>query len=454
MNFSLHSPQSLWIAEMNSIDRFRQNTFRCSNPGMNAGLRTLALAVLVSLIPGFLFAQAQSSDWTSWRGPATNGKAPASAVLPPLEWDETKNVIWKVPIPGRGHSCPIVLRDRIYMATADAAKGTQSVICHERATGKPVWKRDVHVGGLPPEIHNKNTHASSTIATNGKGLFIPFLNGGKTVLSALALDGRVVWQKTIAPFRPKYPFGFAASPALFKDLVIIASESEAETCLVAFKQVNGAEVWRTQREQNSSYSSPALLTIDGKPVVVMSGSQAVRAYDPATGREVWSAPGSAKHTAGTVTGEGNHVVASGGYPQNETVCVEVRGGVARPIWTNRQKVYEQSMLMHGGHVYAVNDTGIAYCWRIADGEEKWRNRLKGPISASPTLVGDRIYISNERGTTFVFRANPERFELLAENQLGDDTFPTAAFLDGKIYLRTAFRDGTRQEFLYCLGSKE
>ena len=145
------------------------------------------------------------------------------------------------------------------------------------------------------------------------------------------------------------------------------------------------------------------------------------------------------------------MVGSGGYPQSETVCVKADGS-GEIMWTNKQKNYEQSMLIHRGHVFCVNDNGIAYCWDLETGKQKWKSRLAGPVSASPTLIGDRIYASNEKGTTFVFEANPDKFQSLGTNQLGDEAFATPTILDGKIYARVASGKGPgRQETLYCIG---
>lgn len=410
-------------------------------------IRCCSLSVLVCTL---LLASTSANDWAGWRGPTGNGIAP-DGPPPPLTWSETENVLWVVDVPGRGHSTPTVIGERIYMATADDAG--QYVLIFDRATGESLGKHTVHSGGIPKTIHQKNTHASSSIATNGKQLHICFYNAGKIKHSCLDMDGKILWQTDVAPFEQKYEFGFAASPILYQQHVIVTAESEAETAIVAYNKADGKELWRTARPQNTSYSTPGLLKVAGRDQLIMTGGQELRSYDPATGALLWKAPGSAQHTAGTVTGEGDLVIGSGGYPQRETVCVKADGS-GKVMWTNKMKCYEQSMLMHGGYVYMVNDDGIAACYVAETGEEKWKERTKGPVSASPVLVGDRIYASNEAGTTFVLEATPERFDVLAKNQLGNDSFATPIFLDGKVYIRTAFRgDDGRQERLYCIGSK-
>ena len=183
---------------------------------------------------------------------------------------------------------------------------------------------------------------------------------------------------------------------------------------------------------------------------MLSGNEQVRAYHPDTGALLWSAPGASTTTSGTVVTDGVRVLSAGGFPQKATVCADPSG---KEIWRNNKGSYEQSMLVHEGFVYTLTDSGVAYCWRISDGEEMWGQRLKGPVSASPVLVGDVIYQTNEAGLTYVFKAQPGGFELLAENQLGDEAFATLAICGDRIYTRVATRPegGARTEWFYCIG---
>ena len=189
----------------------------------------------------------------------------------------------------------------------------------------------------------------------------------------------------------------------------------------------------------------------GKDQLLISGGDKVSSFDPATGKALWNAPGTTAATCGTAVWEGDLVFASGGYPGAETVAVRADG--SRIVaWKNVQRLYEQSLLAHDGHVYALTGAGIAFCWRATDGQEMWRQRLKGPVSASPVIAGDNIYWPNELGTLYVFKANPEKFDLVAENQIGTDSFPSPAICGGQIFLRVGdSSSGKRQEFLYCFG---
>ncbi len=151
--------------------------------------------------------------------------------------------------------------------------------------------------------------------------------------------------------------------------------------------------------------------------------------------------------------DGDVVFASGGYPQSETVAIKADGS-GEVLWQNGQKCYEQSMLATGGHLYALTGDGILFCWRGSDGQEMWKHRLRGPVSASPILAGGHIYWANELGTLYAFKPNPDKFELVSENQLGDESFASPAVGGNHLFLRVAKRGPQRPEFLYCLGRSD
>lgn len=241
------------------------------------------------------------------------------------------------------------------------------------------------------------------------------------------------------------------SPILYGTTVIVAADYEKGGWIAAFDGKSGDEVWRTKRPFMLSFSSPVVADVAGREQLLISGCSLVASYDPQTGKPLWDVEATTMATCGTIVWDGDLIFASGGYPKPETVCIRADGS-KEVLWTNSQKCYEQSMMAVDGYVYCLTDKGVAYCWRGSDGEEMWKERLSGPVSASPVLVGDTIYQSNEGGTTFVFKANPERFEEVAVNRLGDESFASPAICGGRIYLRVADNSGNnRQEYLYCIG---
>ncbi|WP_158261133.1 MULTISPECIES: PQQ-binding-like beta-propeller repeat protein [Pirellulaceae] len=386
----------------------------------------------------------EPGDWLQWRGPDSNNIAPGPAA--PTQWNETENVKWKVEVPGRGHSSPIIVGDLIVLTTANEGRQTASVLAFDKMTGKSVWQTPVFQGGFQGEIHPKNTHATSTVASNGKQLFVVFIQNQSVQLIALDLQGKLQWQVNAGPYVPdQYKFGYGPSPILYGDSVIVASEYE-KGWLGAFAQANGQSRWKQPRA-GISFSSPVVAKIGGKDQLLISGLKSVSAYSPKTGEPLWSAPGTTNATCGTMVWEGDTVFASGGYPDAQTVAV--KGGQVQ--WSNNEKCYEQSMLAYDGHVYAMNDNGIFFCWNGQTGEEKWKTRLGGPVSASPLLSGGNIYAANEKGDVWVIKASPDSYELVAENRLGDEIFATPIVSEGRLYARYAdSSQGKRQEYLICI----
>lgn len=416
---------------------------------MRTPARYLLLTFLICLIPTSLPA---ADDWRVWRGPTGNGLA-AAGETPPVKWSETEHILWKTPLPGRGHASPIVVNDRVLLATADETQQVQSVVCLARATGKLLWKTDVNRGGFAPKIHQKNTHASPTLVSNGTQVFAAFPHHESIQLTALDLQGRQQWQIRAGGFLPKaYQFGYAPSPLLYQNTVIVAAEYEKNGYLAAFDQQSGKEVWRLPRPEKINFSTPVVTRIAGREQLLLSGNSKVASFDPRNGNELWSVPAPWIVSCGTMVWDGDLVFASGGFPTKGTIAVKADGS-DQVAWSNRTKCYEQSMLAANGYLYAVDDNGIAYCWNAQTGKEQWKHRLGGKVSSSLVLANGNLYLTNERGTTFVFRANPQAFELLAENQLGDECFASPAICGNQIFHRAASRaGGERQEFLYCIGN--
>ena len=395
------------------------------------------------------------TDWPWWRGPARNNHVAADAD-PVVTFSQTENVLWKVPVPGRGHASPTIVGNQIFLATADIDTETQSVLALDCESGKTLWTTVVNKGRFPAKIHPKNTHASSTVACDGDLVFSLFYNSDALQVTALkASDGKVVWDEKLGPYEPKqYEFGYGASPLIHGENVIVLGDQETGGFLTALNRKTGKKVWSTDRPKVMNYASPVVAKLGKTEQLVISGCTRLASYDPASGKLLWeSEDATSPVTCGTPVWDGDLIFSSGGYPNKLTTAV--RAGTGEIVWQNKKKSYEQSMLVHDKHLYTVNDNGIAFCWRANDGEERWSERLKGPVSASPVLAGGRLYAANEVGTFFVYRADPDNFEILAKNQLGDEAFATPTILGNRIYTRVTHLDdeGERQEMLYCLGKQ-
>lgn len=399
--------------------------------------------------PAAMVGPGAMTGWWTWRGPLGNNIAVSNEFARDTISDEA--IHWQTPVPGRGHSSPIVTDEAIYLTSCDQAAGTQSVLAFDRRDGQPLWNEVVHQGGVPASNHRKNTEATPTAAFDGSRLLTIFYNADAVWATATSPAGERLWQRAVGPYAPiKYKFGYGASPTIYHETAIIVSDFDGESFLTALSMHDGSPVWRVDRHHYTNYSSPIVAHLAGRDQLLLSGGQKITSYDPASGQLLWSAPATATATCGTVVWDEDFIYASGGYPQSETACVAADGS-GEVIWTNNQQCYAQSMLTTGGFLYAVTDQGIAYCWRGADGEVMWRHRLGGNYSSSPLLVGQRIYVFNERGQAFTFAATPERFESLGNGQLGDEVYATPAVVGDTLYLRVA-RDEPhgRQEYLIAV----
>jgi len=399
-------------------------------------------------------AQDWQLHWPQWRGPTGDNHAPASCTAP-VAWDQESHLAWTTPVPGRGHSSPTVLGNRIYLTTADEQAETQSLLIYDRSNGEKLAEKVVHRGGLTAELHPNNTYASSTIASDGERVFALFHNNGAAWVTAFDLNGKQLWQERAIGFAPqRYQFGFGSSPVVIDGKVVVASEYDGdESGIVALDAATGKQSWKESRPKLLSYSSPALAVLEGRRCLLLSGNYKIAAYDPRSGKPLWSTEATTQATCGTMVWDEQLglAFASGGYPDTFTLAVRTTGD-HEVVWTNRSKCYEQSMLVVGGYVYGVTDNGVVYCWRGSDGEKAWKERLGGKYSSSPVLVDGKIYVTNESGTSFVFAASPEGFQSLGENQLGTECFATPTPVGNRLYHRYANGSGKdRQEYLSAIG---
>lgn len=391
-----------------------------------------------------------ADDWAQWRGNLSDGIAVDQIV--PTKWGESDGVRWKVDVPGRGHSSPIVVGETIILGTADDAAERQVVIAFDRSDGREVWRTTIHEGGFPArrKIHNKASNANGTLAFDGERFFTAFLNSDQVFVSALDREGKALWQKSIGAFDSK--FGYAPSPVLYKSLVIAAADNQGGGYIAALDRSTGKIAWRVARGDASSYSSPMVANLGGRDQMLISGGDRVVSYDPASGKQLWATECITSATCGTVVVHGDRLFASGGHPDKETVCLSHEGKI---FWSNSTKVYEPSMIAHEGHLFAISDDGIANCWSTKDGDQAWRERLGGNFSSSPVIAGGNIYVGNLSGECHVFKATGDAFQRIATNRLGTDMYASPAFSRGEIFLRVGTGDGgNRQEQLVCIAALE
>ena len=398
-------------------------------------------------------AARNSADWLGWRGPFGNGHAVEGQKLP-TQFSTSENVVWSAPVPGRGHSSPIVAGDRLFLTTAREDKGTQSALAYSTVTGELLWETILVENELPEGIHEKNTHASPTSISDGERVFALFYTSDKSLcLFALDRDGEVLWKKNVGVFESEYTFGYGATPVIVDDTVVVSNDSIGTGYLIAYDTASGREVWRTSRAaEKSSFGTLALGEISGRQQILTSGhGQRVAGFDPKTGQELWSVPGGPPVTANTVVWDDRFVYASGGFPGRETWATDVVSGEV--VWTDPTKSYEQLMILVDGSLYSVSEGGLMYRWNASNGEIRWRERLpKSPESASLVYAGGYLYHANEEGEVFAIKPNEEGLEVLGESKLGDEIFASPAVVNNRLYFRVANYDGEeRSETLYAIG---
>ena len=423
---------------------------------MSSFIRVLVVATTV-LLP--LRARSQqvddhisvdAADWPWWRGSTRNGVANPNQT-PPTEWSASQNVAWKIAVPGRGHSSPTVVGGHVYLATADEEQETQSVLCYDRKTGQQRWQTVVHHGGLMRK-NEKSTAASSTVACDGENVFINFANSDAVYVTALNLKGEQIWQTKICDYAIHQ--GYGASPAIYQSLVIASADSNTGGVLTALDRKTGAIIWKRDRPKEPNYASPIILNVAGRDQLFLTGCDLFSSFDPLSGKTLWEVKGATTECVTSTVTDGKRVFSSGGYPKNHLAAV-LADGSGEIVWETRDRVYVPSLLARGGYLFGVLDAGVAVCWKSDTGEQQWKKRLGGEFSASPVLVDDTIYATNESGETFVYRANPAKYEQIAVNKLGDHVMASSAICGSRIYVRVVEQvDGQPQEMLYCLAEHQ
>jgi outer membrane protein assembly factor BamB len=332
-------------------------------------------------------------DWPWWRGPFLDGRSRDRQVV--TKWTATENVVWKAQVPGRGHSSPIVVGDRVFLTTADEEAKKQLILGFRRKSGELLWSTVAHEGEFLPK-HPKNSHASATPASDGERVYCVFLNREALYVVATDFDGRIVWQTRVGGFKSQH--GYGCSPVLHKGLVIVNGDSLKGCFIAALHRDSGKIAWQVDRPttgRNGSYATPIVATLAGKPQLLLTGMSEVRSYDPDSGRLLWSCSRPAEVTACTAAFSDSLVFATGGYPEKEILAIRAdgKGDVSKThvVWRTKQGVsYVPSQIYHDGRLNVISDNGIASCFDARTGKELWHNRLEGEFSASPVLVGDLL----------------------------------------------------------------
>jgi len=407
--------------------------------------------LLTSVFLAFVSTSAAAEqDWAGWRGPQQNGHCPDTGL--PTKWT-AESVVWKVPLPGRGQSSPIVAGDRIFL-TAALDDGKQRVVmCLNRKDGSEQWS-DVAWTGDPEPSHKMNGWASATCATDGERVFAFFGKGGG--LFCYSLDGKQLWKRDLGEFES--PWGVAACPVLFGDLVIQNGDADSNAFIAAFNKKTGDEVWRTKREDTRGWSTPILIKAAGRDELVVNGHSGVRAYDPVSGKELWYCKGFAGRGTPTVTPAGDLLQVVCGL-RGDTYAVRP-GGTGDVTETHMQWHSPRTTSRDLPSPIVIGDNslvmdmkrGALTAYNVATGEQRWHERVadaasSGQFCATPVAWNGVAFFVSESGRTYVIRPG-ENMEVVAVNEVNpgkNEIFRASPTPDkGQILLRS-------DRMLYCIG---
>lgn len=387
---------------------------------------------------------ARAEEWPGWRGPRGDGTSAETTI--PIRWGKTDNIAWKADIPGKGHSSPIVWGDRIFLMTCIEEEQKRVLLCLDRHDGKLLWQRVVLTAPLEKK-HHLNSYASSTPATDGKHVWVSFLAYPNMEVACYDVEGNKVWQVSPGEFHSVH--GFCSPPILYKDLVILNGDQDAEAWLVALDQATGKEHWRADRPNRTrSYCPPLIVDAAGRTQLVLSGSKCVASYDPDTGKQLWIIDGPTEQfVASLVYGDGL-LFLTAGFPEHHIMAIrpDGSGNVTKSaiVWRDtRGASYVPSPIAHGDYFFVVSDEGMASCLEARTGKRLWMERLGHHHSASPVSAADYLYFPADDGVTWVLKAGP-KFEVVSQNDLGEECYSSPAVAHGQIFIRTLHH-------LWCIG---
>jgi outer membrane protein assembly factor BamB len=408
--------------------------------------KLLRLFLLLTLLN--LTTITQSQNWPCWRG--SNGDGTSSETNLPVHWDSNKNVVWKSVVPGIGHSSPIIWDDKLFTSSAISETQEKVLLCYNSQTGDLIWQKTVVKSAMEGK-HNDNSYASGTPATDGRFVYVSFLDGEDVVVAAYDFTGKQVWIQRPGKFSS--PHGYSCSPALFEDKVIINGDSKGEAFLAALSQADGKIIWKVPHNNPAhSFSTPIFREMAGKKQMIFCGNKEIASYNPADGSRYWFVNGpSEDFCSSPVYNEKNGLVlVSSAWPQRHLLAIKPdgQGDVTNShvVWqTTKGAYYVPSPVCTDDYLFTTMTNGQVHCLEVATGNIVWTENL-GKQYSSPVLANGLVYMPNDEGTITVIKPGVT-FEAIAKNSIGEKMNASPAISKGKIYLRG-------DKHIYCIGSKE
>ncbi len=394
--------------------------------------------------------------WPQWRGPLGTGEAPHAT--PPLEWSATKNIAWKVAVPGVGKSTPVVWGPLVVLTTAVPKSGASdaeldfTVLAYNRADGALKWQRVVRTERPHEGTHKDGTFASGSAIVDGSRIYAYF---GSRGLYALDTTGKVLWEKDLGDMQTRMSFGEGNSAALHEGTLVVTWDHQGDDFIAAFDAATGREKWRQTRDEPTTWATPHIVSHAGKAQVVVNGTNKLVSYELATGTPVWQTAGTTLNVIPSPVSANGIVYAMAGFRGNSLKAIklsEAKGELSGPpavaFTYDRDTPYVPSPLLYKGGLYFLkSNSGILTQLDANTGAVRYTQRIEAApnVYASPVGAQDRVYIVSREGTTVVLEAGPE-YKVLSVNALDEPMDASPALVDSEIYLR-----GTRH--LYRISAK-
>jgi len=442
--------------------------------------RRIATGIAIVTVLGFGFLSlintSSAANWPQWRG--ADGSGVSTEKNLPSDWNLSKNIKWKTPISGRGHSSPIVWENKIFLTTAvegDVVPGAKAVkhmdgdkeflhpdsvgadrkhsfkvIGLDRQSGKVLWESVAWEGTPYDNRHRKSSYAASTPATDGKLVYAFF---GTEGLYAYDFNGKLAWKAMLGNLGT-VGMGTGTSPILYENLVIVQCDEEngAASFIVAVDKKTGKEVWKTPRKVQVSWSTPLLVHTAKRAELITSGTESIIAYDPATGKELWTHKGVESNAIPSPVANSDVAFLVAGFPAKIAMALKLGGsgdltGSASEVWKySKGTAYVPSPILYQDYLYIMTDRGILTCLDARTGEVKYeggRIPIPATFTASPVAFDGKILLTSEDGDTFIIKAGPKH-EVLGTNSVGEPVYASPAIADGRIFIRG-------EHNLYCIG---
>ncbi|MCZ6835246.1 MAG: PQQ-binding-like beta-propeller repeat protein [Planctomycetota bacterium] len=426
--------------------------------------------MLVSIILT-LSGEASGQNWPGFRGPEARGIAEGFST--PTEWDvpQGTNVLWKKPIPGMAHSSPVIWGDRMFIATAiregeselkvglygsgdsveDEGNHQFKLYCLDVNTGDVIWERTAFEGMPRVKRHPKSSHANATPMTDGEFVVVFFASEG---LYCYTIEGEKVWQRDLgvlnstAPGSPDYQWGFASSPIIHEDRVIVQCDVQNQSFLTMLDLKTGEEIWRTDRDEDSTWGTPCIDVREGRSQIICNGYKRIGGYDLETGDALWWMHGGGDVPVPTPIIAFDLIFITSAHGRQKPIYAikpDVEGEITDDpddgfmVWSNlKNGNYMQTPIVYGDELYCCRDDGILSCFDAKTGTMHYRERLGGGgtgFSASAVAADGKVFITSEEGDVLVLKAGPT-FEVIAINSMGETCMATPAISKGTMYYRT------------------